>query len=145
MPEKQFSTQNPHPADKLAGARLRQVRLEHGLSQEKLAEMLGITFQQIQKYENGTNRLSVSRIHEIARHLAVDAGVFFNPQMDDATGAKAYLKAAEAKPAPLEFADQLKTREAIELLKALQQLTNPADRKKLVELAKQLVKAAQAK
>lgn len=67
----------PHPIDCHVGRRLRETRAARGLSQEKLANRLGISFQQIQKYETGTNRIGSSRLWEIASVLEVPVGHFF--------------------------------------------------------------------
>jgi transcriptional regulator with XRE-family HTH domain len=67
-----------HPVDIHVGARLRQRRTIVGLSQTKLSESVGLTFQQIQKYERGTNRISSSRLYEFARVLAVPVSYFFD-------------------------------------------------------------------
>jgi transcriptional regulator with XRE-family HTH domain len=66
-----------HPVDRLVGQRVRLARLARGFSQTKLANALGVTFQQLQKYEKGTNRVSASKLFEIARTLEVDIGSFF--------------------------------------------------------------------
>ncbi|SOC21456.1 helix-turn-helix domain-containing protein [Thalassospira xiamenensis] len=63
--------------DKFVGIRLRALRNTHGLSQEKLGEMIGLTFQQVQKYESGANRISASRLYEIAQAFSVDINFFF--------------------------------------------------------------------
>jgi transcriptional regulator with XRE-family HTH domain len=67
----------PNPTDVIVGSRVRLRRIELGLSQTKLANALGITFQQIQKYERGTNRIGASRLLAIAKVLQVDIGYFF--------------------------------------------------------------------
>src|SRR5215210_3614644 len=64
-----MSPKAPRPIDVVIGARIRVRRLEIGMSQEKLAEALGLTFQQVQKYEKGANRITVSRLDQIARAL----------------------------------------------------------------------------
>jgi transcriptional regulator with XRE-family HTH domain len=74
-----------HPVDRLVGQRVRLARLARGFSQTKLANALGVTFQQLQKYEKGTNRVSASKLFEIARTLEVDIGSFFQePSQPDA-------------------------------------------------------------
>lgn len=70
-------TKNPNPIDKHVGARVRMRRMLLGMSQEKLGDQLGITFQQVQKYENGTNRISASRMVQIGRVLEVPPAFFF--------------------------------------------------------------------
>lgn len=67
----------PHPVDIHVGKRIRKLRELRGFSQEKLAEALGITFQQIQKYENGTNRAGASRLYQLGKALNVAPAVFF--------------------------------------------------------------------
>ena len=82
-----MTNKQPHPIDRLVGSRVRLFRTAQGLSQSRLAEDLGITFQQVQKYEKGTNRISASRLFEISRLLGV--GV---PEL--------YAGAEDAAPAP---------------------------------------------
>ncbi len=69
--------ENPDPVDVHVGQRLREARLRTGQSQTALGRALGVTFQQVQKYENGTNRLGASRLWQAAQHLDVDADYFF--------------------------------------------------------------------
>jgi len=66
-----------HPVDEHVGARLRQLRKAIGMSQQVLGERLGLTFQQVQKYERGTNRVSASKLHEAALVLGVSISDFF--------------------------------------------------------------------
>ena len=68
---------NPNPIDTFVGSRVRMRRLMVGMSQEKLADGLGITFQQVQKYEKGTNRIGASRLQQISRILQVPVSFFF--------------------------------------------------------------------
>ena len=67
----------PHPVDVLVGRRVRRRRKEIGITQQVLADQLGLTFQQIQKYERGSNRISASKLFEIAQALSVPIGYFF--------------------------------------------------------------------
>jgi transcriptional regulator with XRE-family HTH domain len=67
----------PHPTDVHVGRRIRLRRRAEGLSQEKLADGLGLTFQQVQKYERGANRVSASKLHQIGEALGVSVGWFF--------------------------------------------------------------------
>jgi transcriptional regulator with XRE-family HTH domain len=71
-------SKSPSDADRRIGRRIRLRRLSRGLSQEALASMLGLTFQQVQKYERGTNRISAGRLDEIARVLRVPVAVFYD-------------------------------------------------------------------
>jgi transcriptional regulator with XRE-family HTH domain len=63
--------------DRHIGEKVRQRRLEIGMSQEKLAELLGVTFQQVQKYEKGVNRIAASRLYDMTKALDVSVGYFF--------------------------------------------------------------------
>jgi transcriptional regulator with XRE-family HTH domain len=81
-----MSPKAPGALDRYVGTRVRQRRLEVGMSQEKLGEALGITFQQVQKYEKGTNRVSVSRLHQIAESLGVPLSYFYEGGTSGAAG-----------------------------------------------------------
>src|SRR5690348_17642990 len=72
-----MSTKAPNPVDKYVGSRVRMRRIMLGMSQEKLGEALGLTFQQIQKYEKGTNRVGASRIQQISEVLQVPVSFLF--------------------------------------------------------------------
>ena len=73
-----MSTKAPNPVDKYVGSRVRMRRIMLGMSQEKLGEQMGLTFQQIQKYERGINRVSASRLYELGRVLGVTVQFFFD-------------------------------------------------------------------
>src|SRR5213082_3848585 len=83
-----MSTKAPNPVDKYVGSRVRMRRIMLGMSQEKLGDSLGLTFQQIQKYEKGTNRIGASRLQQISHILQVPVAFFFegapsmSPQLD---------------------------------------------------------------
>src|SRR5438067_4441475 len=68
----------PHPVDIYVGARVKERRTELGISQERLAEALGLTFQQVQKYERAANRVSASKLWEIARALSTSVAYFYD-------------------------------------------------------------------
>src|SRR6516165_6183716 len=76
----------PNPTDKYVGSRVRMRRLMLHMSQERLAEQLGLTFQQVQKYEKGTNRISASRLQEISNILSVPVPYFFEDQPSEQMG-----------------------------------------------------------
>jgi transcriptional regulator with XRE-family HTH domain len=129
-------TKAPNPVDRHVGSRVRMRRMLVGMSQEKLGEALGITFQQIQKYEKGTNRIGASRLHQIARVLSVPVEFFYEgaPQIGGSEGF------AEG-PASGYVADFLTTSEGLELIKAFIEIKDPKVRRKLVDLAKALGQA----
>src|SRR5947199_8158727 len=74
----QMSTKAPNPVDKYVGSRVRMRRIMLGMSQEKLGEALGLTFQQVQKYEKGTNRVGASRLQQISEILKVPVSFMFD-------------------------------------------------------------------
>ncbi|MDF3061895.1 MAG: helix-turn-helix protein [Microvirga sp.] len=123
----------PNPVDKHVGSRVRMRRMLIGMSQEKLGEALGITFQQIQKYEKGTNRIGASRLHHIARVLGVTVDFFYEgaPELGKVEGF------AEASSGAY-IADFLATSEGLELVRAFATIKDPKVRRRIVELAKAL-------
>jgi transcriptional regulator with XRE-family HTH domain len=92
-------TKAPNPVDRHVGSRVRMRRMLIGMSQEKLGEALGITFQQIQKYEKGTNRIGASRLHHIARVLGVPVEFFYEGAPEIGTvGASRRLRRPATSP-----------------------------------------------
>ena len=136
--ESTMVTKSPNPVDRHVGSRVRMRRMLVGMSQEKLGEALGITFQQIQKYEKGTNRIGASRLHQIARVLSVPVEYFYEgaPQIEG-TPAGGF---SEAPPSSY-VSDFLTTSEGLELIKAFIEIKDPKVRRKLVDLAKALGQA----
>lgn len=125
----------PNPIDVHVGGRIRLRRNMLGMSQEKLGEHLGITFQQIQKYEKGTNRVGASRLQAIASILNTPVSFFFegapNQEGGQATGF------AEDKSASY-VVDFLNTAEGIQLNRAFVKIGDPKVRRKVVDLVKAL-------
>ncbi|HEX7775661.1 MAG TPA: helix-turn-helix domain-containing protein [Parvibaculum sp.] len=110
-------------------------RMLVGMSQEKLGDSLGLTFQQVQKYEKGANRIGASRLYQIARVLSVPVDFFYDGiQLDDAAGVDGL---ADAEPANFEL-DMLSTSEGIQLNSAFFSIRDPKVRKKVLELIKAL-------
>jgi len=130
---KKHSSLNPNPIDVNVGNRIRIQRKVLGLSQEKLADALGITFQQVQKYENGTNRVSASRLADVARILGLEVSHFF----DDAPKEVTNIKVAE-KNINNKLGDILERRETLHLLKAYYAIEDEAVRKKFLDMLKSL-------
>jgi len=129
-------SEKPNPVDVQVGSRVRLRRNMLGLSQEKLGEAIGLTFQQVQKYERGTNRIGASRLHELSRVLDVPVEFFF----DDTDPVRApAIPAGFAEPPPAVFeSDPLRRRETIELVDAYYAIEDPAVRRRLFDLAKAL-------
>ncbi|MEQ9643681.1 MAG: helix-turn-helix transcriptional regulator [Alphaproteobacteria bacterium] len=124
---------NPNPVDIHVGGRVRLRRTLMGMSQEKLGEALGLTFQQVQKYERGTNRIGSSRLYQLSRILDVPVSFFFDDMADEgaATGF------AEPGQAGFEH-DQMTRRETLELVRAYYRITDPQVRRRVYELMKSL-------
>jgi transcriptional regulator with XRE-family HTH domain len=116
----------PNSADVYIGSRIRTRRMLIGLSQEKLGEALGITFQQIQKYEKGANRVSAGRLQNIGAVLGVPAAYFFEGLPDEKT------LEHDAKDPTL---DVLNTNEGIRLARAFAAIDDDKLRHRLVEMA----------
>ena len=120
------------PVDARIGARIRMRRMLVGISQTELGEKSGVTFQQIQKYEKGTNRVSVSRLHQIAQTLGVPVE-FFYEGLSEGGGTT-----IDNVP---DVSSLLATADALDMLKAFATLENRAVRRRLVALTEQLVAA----
>jgi transcriptional regulator with XRE-family HTH domain len=126
----------PNPIDVQVGSRVRLRRNMLGLSQEKLGEAIGLTFQQVQKYERGANRIGASRLHELSRVLDVPVSFFF----DDTDPVRApAIPAGFAEPAAEGFdSDPLRRPETAELVDAYFAIEDAAVRRRLLDLAKAL-------
>lgn len=118
-----------HPVDRHVGLRIRLRRKELGVSQEKLAIALGITFQQVQKYERGANRISASKLWETARALSVPIAYFYEGLNDDEQGGSV----------PASAHDFLLTAEGLELASSFLKLPTGRIRRKVVELVRAIV------
>lgn len=126
----------PNPIDVQVGSRVRLRRTMLGMSQEKLAEAIGLTFQQIQKYERGANRIGASRLHELSRVLDVPVSFFFDDR--DPVRAPA-IPAGFAEPPPEPFeSDPLRRRETVELIEAYYAIDDSGVRRRLFDLARAL-------
>ncbi|MGO4524492.1 helix-turn-helix domain-containing protein [Microvirga sp. 2MCAF35] len=119
--------------DKEIGSRVRMRRVSMGMSQEKLGDMLGLTFQQVQKYEKGMNRISVARLVDIAKILNVDIDFFF----DGIRSGKADSGFAESST-PSYVADMMSTPEGLHLVRTFASIKSPKVRKSIVQLVNAL-------
>ena len=123
----------PNPIDVHVGSRVRLRRNMLGLSQEKLGEAIGLTFQQVQKYERGANRIGASRLHDLSRVLDVPVSFFFDDM--DPVRAPA-IPAGFAEPPGEAFdADPLHKRETVDLVTAYYRIGDPLVRRRLFDLA----------
>jgi len=127
-------SQHPHPVDVHVGARVRLRRTVLGMSQEKLGEALGLTFQQVQKYERGTNRIGASRLYELSRVLNVPVGFFFD-EFDPALLDRGRGGGLSEAPGPAYDALAI-DRDQIEIVRIFQRIGDTAVRRRLIELAK---------
>ena len=112
-----------------------------GMSQEKLGDALALTFQQVQKYERGANRIGSSRLFEISRILDVPVSFFFEEMSSEAESAGPLTDSGDPPTAdPEEFQrDPLAKRETLELVRAYYRITDPRVRKRVFELTKSIV------
>ena len=123
---------SPNPVDKHVGNRVRMRRLMLGISQQNLGGALGVSFQQVQKYENGANRIGASRLQRISDILEVPAAFFFEgaPNLH---GAAHGMKEA---PSSAYLSDFLATSEGLSLTKAFMRIKEPKLRRRIVDLVK---------
>ena len=128
----------PNPMDIHVGSRVRLRRMVIGMSQEKLGEKMGLTFQQIQKYEKGTNRIGASRLHQLSQIMDVPVGFFFEDAPLNAYRRDlAHVGFAESKTEAF-LLDFLNSRDGLELNRAFVKITDPKVRKRVVELVRAL-------
>ena len=126
--------QVPNPVDIHVGKRLRQRRTLLGMSQEKLGELLGLTFQQVQKYERGTNRIGSSRLFRLACILEVPVTYFFEGLQEDGTVAGGPPSGAAGSTEP----NHMERRETLELVRAYYRIDDQTVRRRVFDLVKSL-------
>ena len=128
----------PNPTDKHVGARVRMRRMMLSMSQEKLGDALGLTFQQVQKYEKGANRIGASRLQQIAHILQVPVAFFFE---GGPTMAGQPVDGMGEAPSPAYVSDFLATSDGLALTKAFMRIKDPKLRRRIVDLVEQMVAA----
>jgi transcriptional regulator with XRE-family HTH domain len=126
----------PNPIDKHVGSRVRMRRMMLAMSQEKLGDALGLTFQQVQKYEKGTNRIGASRLQQISLILQVPVAFFFEgaPTVQLAGRSDSFAEA----PSPAYVSDFLATSDGLALTKAFTRINDSKLRRKIVDLVEQI-------
>ena len=129
-----MSTKAPNPVDKYVGSRVRMRRIMLGMSQEKLGEALGLTFQQVQKYEKGTNRVGASRIQQISEILQVPVSFLFEGGPSGTVGAEGFTEGTS----PDFVSDFLATSEGLALTRAFTRITDAKLRRSIVEMVEQI-------
>jgi len=137
LPKKKTGETNP--IDIHVGAKLRQRRTLLGMSQGKLGDTVGLTFQQIQKYERGANRIGASRLYDLSKVLDVPISYFFE-DMPSEISENRYKEVNETLSTDVQAfeADDITRRETLELVRNYYKVTDPLVRKRLFELAKVL-------
>ncbi|CAM5203117.1 Cro/Cl family transcriptional regulator [Bosea thiooxidans] len=124
----------PNPIDRHVGSRVRMRRMLAGISQEKLGDALGLTFQQVQKYEKGSNRISASRLQQIAKMLDVPVAFFF----DGAPTADMPAGGFSDSAATAYISDFLATSEGVQLTKAFTRIKSSRVRRRIIDLVEAL-------
>ena len=124
----------PNPIDKHVGSRVRMRRMMLGISQEKLGDALGLSFQQVQKYEKGANRISASRLQYLTQILQVPVSFFFEgaPRLPGAS------QAAGTVPSPDYVTDFLATSDGLALTKAFTRIKDRKLRRGIVDLVDEI-------
>jgi len=126
----------PNPIDKHVGSRVRMRRMMLGMSQEKLGDALALTFQQVQKYEKGTNRIGASRLQQISQILQVPVAFFFEgaPILQEG----ALSGGLQEAPSPAYVSDFLATSDGLSLTKAFMRIPDAKLRRRIVDLVQQI-------
>jgi transcriptional regulator with XRE-family HTH domain len=147
--ESPLAKKQPSSIDAHVGSRVRLRRMLIGMSQEKLGELLGLTFQQVQKYEKGANRIGASRLFDISQILAVPVSYFFDDVPDEVASqhrspngngngighTSGHYKDLESGPHMMEF---VSSAEGFQLIRAYTKITDPRVRKRVLDLVKSL-------
>jgi transcriptional regulator with XRE-family HTH domain len=123
----------PNPIDKHVGSRVRMRRMMLSMSQEKLGGALGLTFQQVQKYEKGTNRIGASRLQQISHILQVPVAFFF-----EGAPAAQHSEGMSEAPSPSYVSDFLATSDGLALTKAFMEIKEPKLRRRIVDLVEEI-------
>jgi transcriptional regulator with XRE-family HTH domain len=124
----------PNPIDKHVGSRVRMRRMMLNMSQEKLGDALGLTFQQVQKYEKGTNRIGASRLQQISNILQVPVEFFF----EGAPHVAGASRGEGAAPSPAYVSDFLASSDGLALTKAFMLISDAKLRRRIVDLVEQI-------
>ena len=125
---------SPHPIDAHVGGRVRLRRMVVGMSQDKLGELLGLTFQQVQKYEKGVNRIGASRLFDLSRILEVPIQFFFD-DFDSQTNRSYGFAESPAEDSVMQL---LHTPEGVELCRYFAEIRDPKVRKRVLDLVRTL-------
>lgn len=137
-----MAKKQPSSVDAHVGSRVRLRRMLIGMSQEKLGELLGLTFQQVQKYEKGANRIGASRLFDISQILGVPVQYFFEDlpshrpgEMRNGNGHGSSVSESDQSPMVMEF---VSSAEGLQLIRSYTKVTDTKVRKRILELVKSL-------
>lgn len=135
-----MSVKLPNPIDNYVGSRVRMRRLMLGMSQERLADQIGVTFQQVQKYEKGANRIGASRLQTIAMVLAIPVSFFFQQDVSQTltTEGLGHLAGIE------DLSEFLASKEGLGLNKAFMKIADSGVRQSVLRLVTSLANAAES-
>ncbi len=136
------SVRAPNPVDVHVGTRVRLRRTLLGMTQTGLGQAIGLTFQQVQKYERGVNRIGSSRLYDLARVLDVPVNFFFDEMPKDVASKSTAASSGPPEGAEAFDPDIVSKRETLELVRAYYKIENAQVRKRLFELVKVLGKSA---
>ena len=135
----------PDPIDKYVGSRVRGRRVGMRLSQTKLGNAIGVTFQQIQKYENGANRIGASNLFKIAKALGIEVAFFYEGMPDSLVNKPGRSKSGLAETPRSTFeSDPMTSRESIEMMHNYFRIPDPVVRRRLHQLLKSLANPSKA-
>ena len=136
------SVRAPNPVDVHVGTRVRLRRTLLGMTQTGLGQAIGLTFQQVQKYERGVNRIGSSRLYDLARVLDVPVNFFFDDMPTEIASKSGAASSGPPEGAEVFDPDIVSKRETLELVRAYYKIENPQVRKRLFEMVKALGKSA---
>ena len=139
-PDKNFLVTNNNAVDMHVGKRIRLCRTLLGMSQEQLGGALSITFQQVQKYERGANRVSASRLWDISQILDVPVSYFFEDMTDDVMKSSPRLisRGSDRNMVDDSVRESMARRETLELVRTYYSVTQPKVRKRIAEMVKSI-------
>ena len=126
----------PSPVDVHVGARLRRRRTLLGMNQTKLGDAIGVTFQQVQKYESGANRIAASRLFDLSRMFEVPVEYFFDDMPTAVAASSPTQGGGKAKEPPSYEPNPMAKRETLQLVRAYYKIRDPQVRKRLYELTR---------
>jgi transcriptional regulator with XRE-family HTH domain len=134
--QKTLPKKSPNPTDQYVGSRVRTRRMMLSMSQTELGDAIGVTFQQLQKYEKGTNRISASRLQQIANGLQTSVSFFFEDPRESSTVSEERRRS----PSPDYVSEFLKTSDGLALVEAFTRIEHPRVRRSIVRLAQEITK-----